>query len=422
MTDGPLSPVRPVPRWVRAAAVTNVVLATVLLALGGFVTSFRVGMADKVWPTEPWYLLDKDWSSLEFGFLVEHTHRLAGWIVGLATTVVAFAAWRYAPRGALKWVGLASMFGLLVTYGEFHRGMGKVWNEIKQRAESEYNLKPKDADFEAKLGGTHLIDGVTAWPVGSGVASAVLAAVVLMAGAAAAGTPGGWVRAAAGWALVFVMAQGLLGGFRVLLHAIMGPNLAAVHGMFGQVAFVVIVAVAVFAARRREADALPEKVRGGFVKLSWALVAVLLVQLGWAVMLRHTGTALSQRLHIITAFLATGLVVWLAAKLVGTPEARPLKGQGFHLIGILAVQLLLGAEAYIGKFAATGPYMTMLPELRPVTAAQAGIRTAHQLVGAGLLASAVAVALRAGRRPVGEAVEVRTRSIPEPTRVPAAVS
>ena len=43
----------------RVWAIITVVLAVVLLALGGFVTSFRVGMADPVWPTVPWYRLPK---------------------------------------------------------------------------------------------------------------------------------------------------------------------------------------------------------------------------------------------------------------------------------------------------------------------------------------------------------------------------
>ena len=72
---------RPVPRFVRGWAIATALVGFLLLfALGGFVTSFRVGMADPVWPTEPWYLVGKDWQKLEFGFLVEHTHRAAGWI------------------------------------------------------------------------------------------------------------------------------------------------------------------------------------------------------------------------------------------------------------------------------------------------------------------------------------------------------
>src|SRR6185437_17007599 len=38
-------------------------------------------------------------------------------------------------------------------------------------------------------------------------------------------------------ALVAVMIQGLLGGFRVRLDALFGPELAPIHGVFAQVVF-----------------------------------------------------------------------------------------------------------------------------------------------------------------------------------------
>src|SRR5947208_4038663 len=118
---------QPVPLFVRVWAVLTVVVALLLLfVLGGFVTSFRVGMADPVWPTEPWYLLGQDWKRLEFGFLVEHTHRAAGWVVGAMVSVLAVAAWWGEPTKLLRWVGLAAIAALLVGYGQFHRGMGDV--------------------------------------------------------------------------------------------------------------------------------------------------------------------------------------------------------------------------------------------------------------------------------------------------------
>src|SRR5256885_1321420 len=96
MTD---YPTRQLPRFVRVwALVTAGVGFALLFVLGGFVTSFRVGMADPIWPTEPWYLVDKDWNKLEFGFLVEHTHRAAGWVFGAMATVLAVAAWWGEPN------------------------------------------------------------------------------------------------------------------------------------------------------------------------------------------------------------------------------------------------------------------------------------------------------------------------------------
>src|SRR5438477_8938607 len=97
------APTRPLPWFVRAfAAATAVVGFALLFALGGFVTSFRVGMADPVWPTEPWYLVDMDWNKLEFGFLVEHTHRAAGWVFGAMAIVLTVTAWWTEPKRVLR--------------------------------------------------------------------------------------------------------------------------------------------------------------------------------------------------------------------------------------------------------------------------------------------------------------------------------
>lgn len=398
MQDTSETLVRPVPRWLRVWALLTLLVAVVLITIGGFVTSFRAGMADPVWPTEPWYLIGKDWGSLEFGFLIEHTHRLAGWILGIAATVLAIGAFAFEPNRAVRWFGLLSMVVLLGTYGEFHREMRKVWNSIQEQAAAEFHHEDKHLTTEDEL---HQVAQGAVWPEQLGLITAGCAGLVLLAGVLAGltGRPGSGARFAASFALVFVMVQGLLGGFRVFLNELAGTDLAAVHGVFGQVTFCVLVAVVVFCAPRPNRDALPPEERRGITGLSWWLVGLLLMQLVWAVMVRHQGTALGQRLHILTAFLVTGVIIWLVMRIMAGVQSRTvLRGAAIHLTGILAVQVLLGVEAYMGKFAAVGPQATVMPTLRDVTPAQAGIRTAHQLVGTGLLAAAVALALRSGRR------------------------
>ena len=70
------------------------------------------------------------------------------------------------------------------------------------------------------------------------------------------------------------------------------------------------------------------------------------------------------------------------------------------------VQVALGVEAYVGKFAAVGPYANIEPRFRPITDGQALTRTAHVLVGLTLLASLVALAVRVYRsRPTTEFVK-----------------
>ncbi|MCZ2342874.1 MAG: hypothetical protein LC104_13955 [Bacteroidales bacterium] len=402
MTD-PSECVRPVPRWVRVWAILTAIVAIVLLfILGGFVTSFRVGMADPVWPTEPWYLLGQDWQTLEFGFLVEHTHRAAGWIVGLMVSILALGAWWSTHCRLLRWYGLVSLVFLLAAYGEFHRGMMAV-------------------EQARKAGAT--VESIPV-PQGAGIATLVGVGLCLLAAGIGIGNGrfGRWTRAVAVVTLIAVMIQGLLGGFRVYLNTLFGPELAAVHGAFGQIVFTLLVSVAVLSAPRRAGDALPEAERSRLLGLSVLLPITVFVQLIWAVWVRHMGSPVAQRLHILTAFIVTGIAVWLAARALSTPAGRKQLGfTAYHLLGILAVQVLLGVEAWMGKFAAAGEFAALPPELRPIKPSSAGIRTLHTVIGAALLAASVALALRIWRKPLStstiaapSAEKVSEVSPPEP--------
>jgi heme A synthase len=57
------------------------------------------------------------------------------------------------------------------------------------------------------------------------------------------------VRWAGTLALALVCAQGLLGRFRVDLNALVGPDLAMVHGWFAQLVIAALVSVALFTSR-----------------------------------------------------------------------------------------------------------------------------------------------------------------------------
>ncbi len=144
---------RAAPRWLHIWAILTVIATALLLALGGLVTTFRVGMADPIWPTTPWYLLFASWTEPRPGFLIEHSHRLAGYVVGCFTIVLTAGLWATARTCALKKLGFLC-----------------------------------------------------------------LAAVIV---------------------------QGMLGGFRVVLNDLFGPDLAIVHGCFAQVVFCLLVAAAV---------------------------------------------------------------------------------------------------------------------------------------------------------------------------------
>src|SRR5262249_30017683 len=201
-----------------------------------------------------------------------------------------------------------------------------------------------------------------------------------------AGVRGSGLRLLAVVTLVAVMIQGLLGGTRVLYNALSGPELAAIHGMFAQVVFSLLVALTVLSARRQGGGSVPGWLRW----LSVALVGLLFVQLVWGVLVRRLPTGLAQRMHFLSAFLIVAGVVWLVRGVFADPAARRRAGWlAVAMGGLVALQVVLGVEAWMGKF---GTYV--LPEMEKITPEKAVIRTAHVLIGTLLLGSAVAAALK----------------------------
>lgn len=367
MTD-PLP--RCVPRWLHVWAVLSVVSTLILLAIGQMVTSFGAGMADRVWPTEPWYVLrtatdtEKARFKEEFGFFIEHSHRMAGWTVGGLVSVLAIGLMRTEPRKAARWVALAGLVVLLVGYGDFHRGLM-----------AQKDTPPREVVLPAKPMWTALLG-----------ASVMLGIVI---SGLFARVNGVGVRALGGLALVAVMIQGLLGGFRVKLNELVGTDLAAFHGVFAQVVFGLLVWVAVATMRPvsyGEADADAKRLH------TWAVAFahLIFVQIIFGAWVRHFPAPLPQRLHFLTAFVATAVAVWVLRSVFANPQARGRAGWfGWALGGLVALQVYLGVEAWMAKF---GAYT--LPELVKVTPESGAIRTLHALVGSGVWALSLALSLR----------------------------
>jgi heme A synthase len=360
MTDPAAVPRRPVPFWLHAWAVLTVGVTLVLLVLGQLVTTFRAGMADPVWPTEPWYLLNN--YKLDLGYLIEHGHRIAGFAVGGFVAVLALGVWWTEPRKAARWAGLVGLVVLLAAFGDFHRQM------IAQR----------DPGVRVAL---------PAGPVAV-MAAALLVVLGFGVSGVASGVRGSGLRLLAVAALVGVMVQGLLGGLRVRLNELIGPEFAQVHGVFAQVVFGLLVCLAVLTARP-PATELPRATRRTLTALSVALLGLVFVQLLWGAMVRHSPNPLNQRLHFLTAFLVVAAAVWLIRAAFAAPAARPrVAAAGWLLAVLLVLQVGLGVEAWMGKFGTFTP-----PELEQITPQKAAIRTAHVLVGTAILATAAALAV-----------------------------
>ena len=287
----------PLPRWLHWWAVLTVCFTAVLLAIGAVVTTFQVGMTDPVWPTYPWHLALINWREPQPGYIIEHTHRLAGYVVGASTIVLAVALWRSRPRHALGWLGMLALLG--------------------------------------------------------------------------------------------VIAQGVLGGLRVVLDQAHGTDLKMIHGSFAPLVFSLLVCLAVLTAHPWDAGGTELTGLRRWSRLTSGLVYAQLLLGG---LVRHNvQAALGQRGHFLVAFLVVVAVAFLVkAVFQSTAVTRGMVTAAILLAAFVLLQVMLGIEAWLMKFGGTG-----LVDSRPVTIGQAIIRTAHFLLGSAIFATSVALTLLA---------------------------
>jgi cytochrome c oxidase assembly protein subunit 15 len=187
-------------------------------------------------------------------------------------------------------------------------------------------------------------------------------------------------------ALAGVIAQGVLGGARVLFDAASGPQLALIHGVVAQVVFSVAVAMALYSSPRLQRLAPLNGVdsRRAF-RLSLLVALLALCQIIWGAMLRHTLSPLSQRGHLLTAFVVVAAIAWLAKTVLCSAVLRGLLSwPAWLLIGLVTVQLLLGVETFLYRFTAA-----TVPDAVPLTIGQAAMRSLHLLISSWILAAAV---------------------------------
>src|SRR4051812_2977230 len=213
MTDAQAISRFPSPLLLRRAAAGTLALLFVLLALGTTVTSFRVGMADPVWPTRPWHLLTTSWEEPSPGYLIEHTHRLAGFATGVAVALLTCLVWLTERRPLPRWSGLVAIVAFVGLFiGHLHGSLHVHQRVLKETGE----LTQPD------------------WLMAAGPTLAALAVTLGFAAWSMTATGGGR-RLLAILLLAAIMVQGVLGGLRVYFNALVGPDLALIHGVFSQV-------------------------------------------------------------------------------------------------------------------------------------------------------------------------------------------
>jgi cytochrome c oxidase assembly protein subunit 15 len=209
--------------------------------------------------------------------------------------------------------------------------------------------------------------------------------------------PAFWLRWLGTTALAGIIVQGLLGGFRVQFHALFGPDLAALHAVLAQILFAVLAGLAVLTSRswnQSESEIVPPATPGPrtlFPTLSALLFGLILVQVFLGVLVRHSLWWVGPRGHLLVAFAVVITVFALALAVFTEPRSGPgLRRSTKILVGLIAVQLILGVEAWMGRLAPGGSGDFQAP-----TMYQAVTRVAHLLVGSWVLAASVVVALTA---------------------------
>ena len=188
-------------------------------------------------------------------------------------------------------------------------------------------------------------------------------------------------------ALVAVIVQGVLGGLRVTQ---IDRNFAIVHACLAQAFFALLCGIAWFTSRDGSENTGKTLTRRGEVtspalrRLSLITTGLIYVQLIFGAILRHTGSRLDA--HLLFAFLVALHIFLLARRILSVNTQRIAPSIPMVLLGLLAIQLMLGTGAFFAKLTAFGETFA--------TALTVTITTAHVAVGALMLVSSFVLTLK----------------------------
>lgn len=205
-----------------------------------------------------------------------------------------------------------------------------------------------------------------------------------------------WVRKLGVYALLAVIAQGLLGGLTVKL--LLPLPVSTAHATLAQLFFCITVSLAVFTSRSWiEARPLPaEDTRKGSMPLRYLCTAALVtifLQLVIGATLRHSATW-DQHLptELIVAHICGALAVTIALGKATLTTLKRYKGHTFltrpatMALVLLSVQLVLGVLAYLTRLASPEDPQPLHPMI--------GITVAHVACGALVFVTTIVLTLR----------------------------
>lgn len=198
-----------------------------------------------------------------------------------------------------------------------------------------------------------------------------------------------WLRRIGILAFGLVVAQGILGGLTVIY--LLPPPISILHACIAQTFFALTVCMAYFTSREWS-DATTSSPALIQIKPSLVMLIVLIyMQLILGATLRHTSNHIVVVSHIVGAFMVLihGVVVMM--KTLNNPGNDEKINAHATAVGVLSfLQILLGAGAFV--------YVMMLKETLQPSTAKVIFVTAHQSVGALLLALSIFLLVRIYRR------------------------
>ncbi|HEX2929479.1 MAG TPA: COX15/CtaA family protein [Candidatus Binatia bacterium] len=215
-----------------------------------------------------------------------------------------------------------------------------------------------------------------------------------------------WLRERRAWlrwlgfaALALVLAQGIIGGLRVVL---LQHVLAIIHGATAHAFFALTVCLAIFTSARWARNPVEETVNDGgrLRRLCIVTTALIYLQIVFGALLRHTGERIDAHLALaVLVALHAILILMRVSKYFA--RSTSLMRPALILFALLLLQLALGGVSYLAKF--TTALQLSIDAIVLLT-------TSHLAVGALMLAASVTLTLRSYRLSVPLKV-VRTREV-----------
>lgn len=196
-----------------------------------------------------------------------------------------------------------------------------------------------------------------------------------------------WVRWLGLAAVIAVIVQGILGGLRVVM---LESGFALLHACLAHAFLGLTVSLCVFTSPWWREAPRRAPLPGGARLVSRAGVAagLLYLQIVFGALTTHVGVAFD--VHLIGAALASLAIVVLGGTVLSEhADVDALRRPAVLLLGLLLMQIVLGTGAYLARFsgmAGQGPAWALV-----------GLPVMHRVVGAGMLAAAVVIALRCVR-------------------------